>query len=207
MIRGNVGFRLQTNRIKIDETFSLISSFSESNFGEFETTNSTITHGEQINYEVVPGVHRYFQVNKWLFSGGIEMPFTIYDIYKFTQTFENTFLSTSTDFRFEQTSTEEIMGEIPGGYDVGIGANFGIQYALNNNLRLAIQYAPSMRHYKIGGETEFERNINQTFIEQFQNEPEVFISNNANSNFSNTNTLSKVADFRQKMNFALVISF
>jgi hypothetical protein len=77
-------------------------------------------------------------------------------------------------------------GEIPGGYDIGIGSNFGLQYAVNNTLKLAIQYAPSVRHYKIGGETEFVRKTRQTFIEQFENDPVITTDNATTTNFTNT---------------------
>ena len=207
LVRGNVGFRLQTNRIKIDETFSQRNFVTDNSFGQFTNNNSLTIRGEQINYEIVPGIHRYFQVNKWLFSGGLEMPFTIYDIYKFSQKNESEFISSSSEFSFEQTSSDEMTGELPGGYDIGLGANLGLQYALNNKLKLAIQYAPSIRHYKIGGETEFVRKTRQIFTEQFENEPAVTTDNAATTTISNTNTNSKIASFRQKMNFAVIFSF
>ena len=207
LVRGNVGFRLQTNRIKIDQTFEMNSFVTDNSFGQFSNNNSSMVRGEQINYEIIPGVHRYMQINKWLFSGGVEMPFTIYDIYKYRQETESEFVSISSDFRFEQTLSDEMTGEIPGGYDVGIGANFGVQYAVNNVMKLAIQYAPSVRHYKIGGETEFVRKTKQVFFEQFGNDPGFTTDNSTTTKITNTNTQAKTAEFRQKMNFALILSF
>jgi hypothetical protein len=207
LIRGNVGIRLQTNRVKIDETFELSSSISDNSFGEFTNSSSSVTRGNQINYEIIPGVHRYFQVNNWSFSGGIEMPFTVYDIYKFSQNTESEFSSSDFSFNFSQKLTDEMTGELPGGYDIGIGANFGLQYAFNNTIKVGMQYAPSIRHYKIGGETEFIRKSKQVFIEQFENEPETTTTNSSTINTTNTSTNSKTADFRQRMNFALIFSF
>lgn len=207
LVRGNVGFRLQTNRVKIDETFESSSSFTENSFGQFNSENSAVIRGEQINYEIVPGIHRYFQVNKWIVSAGIETPFTIYDIYKFSQSTQSDFSSSSGDFTFQQTVLDDLTGEIPGGYDVGIGANFGLQYAFTNSLKVAIQYAPSMRHYKIGGETQFVRRFRQSFSEEIQGQSPVVTNESSVSNTDNTNTQSKIAEFRQKMNFALVFSF
>jgi len=207
LVKGNTGFRLQTNRIKIDETFENFSSTTDNSFGQFTSENSIVTRGSQINYEVIPGVHRYFQVNKWLFSGGMELPFTIYDIYQYSQIAENKFTSTSSGFSFDQETSDNTTGELPGGYDVGIGANLGMQYAFNNTIKLAIQYAPSIRHYKIGGETEFIRKNSQRFVEQFENEPPIITDTNTTTKVTNTSTQSKTADFRQKMNFALILSF
>ena len=207
LVRGNVGFRLQTNRIRVDETFEMNSDITDNIFGQFISKSSTLIRGEQINYEVIPGIHRYFQVNKWLFSGGIEMPFTVYDIYKFSHNTESEFASSSPGFSFEQNLTDNMTGEIPGGYDIGIGANFGVQHAFNNTIKIAIQYAPSMRHYKIGGETEFTRETRQIFVEQFENDPPTITDSATTTVITNTSTQSKFVEFRQKMNFALIFSF
>ena len=207
LVRGNTGFRLQTNRIKIDETFEVSNSISENSFGQFTSENSSITRGEQINYEIVPGVHRYFQINKWLFSGGIEVPFTIYDIYKFSQEVENNFTTTSPEFNFEQQLFDNTTGELPGGYDIGVGVNAAMQYAFNNTIRVGIQYAPSVRHFKIGGETEFKRRIEQIFIEEFDNNPPAITNTTSITEINSTTTQSEIAEFRQKMNFILVFSF
>ncbi len=207
LVRSNVGFRLQTNRIKIDETFEISSTINDSSFGQFTSENTSVTRGNQINYEVVPGVHRYFQINKWLFSAGIEAPFTVYDIYQLTTMTNNKVTSISGDFSFKQTLSDEQMSEIPGGYDVGLGSNFGLQYAFNNNLKVAIQYAPSIRHYKIGGETASVRRFENVFVEEFDNQGPITTSNSSIMNTTSTSTLSKTAEFRQRMNFALIFSF
>ena len=207
IIRANVGFRLQTNRIKIHETFEISSSTLDNNFGQFQSANSSISRGEQINYEIVPGIHRYFQANKWVFSGGLEIPFTIYDVYTFTQDTNSEFISNSSNFSFTQILTDEGISEMPGGYDVGIGVNLGLQYEVNSTLKLGVQYASSVRHYKIGGESEFLRKSEQIFTEQFEDEAPMTSNVNSIISVTSTNTHSKIADFRQKMNFALVFSF
>jgi len=207
LVRGNVGFRLQTNRINIDETFEIRSSITDNSFGQFTSESSSIIRGKQINYEIIPGIHRYFQINKWLFTGGIEAPFTIYDIFQYSQIVENKFTSSTSGFSFDQETSDETTGELPGGYDVGIGANLGLQHAFNNTVKIAIQYSPSIRHYKIGGESDFTRKNKQRFVEQFENEPPNISESNMTVTTTNSSTQSEIADFRQKMNFAFILSF
>jgi len=205
-ITNNLGFRLMINRIKIDITKTFIRD--EDNFSPISSFFFSRTDKrEQINYEIIPGFHRYFQQGRWTIAAGLELRLNIYGEYIFSERTDNTSTFNSVDEGFITSFENKTELEIPGGFGIGLGTNFGLAYSLSDDWRIGVSYTPGIRGYKIGGESEFLTTTTQIDITTFGGQ---VASRNETTNINKIpfdKNKSDLLDFYQRAFLTLTLGF
>lgn len=202
-VSDNIGFRFTTyfENIKDNERFESTnppgSGFTSNNLFDLQVSQS--------NVELMPGIYRYISRGKWSFAAGLTVPFTIYG--KSTIRFENesNFSFTDGNLTVEQQFFSEETRVRPEGLSMGIGTDLGFYFDLSKNLRLGMNYTPSVRYFVYSGETEVTFS-NRSFVrEEFEGQPPFISEEESGDTTTIDESNSELARFKQK--FALTLGF
>ncbi|MGD0709658.1 MAG: outer membrane beta-barrel protein [Bacteroidales bacterium] len=121
----------------------------EDKLPDLPDSNYIINHVEikQEKFKITPGIQWYIKQNKFIFYGGFDMPFSLFN--------EMTISSHADSYTNNTLSyIEDDMITVPGGISVGIGSIIGFNIKITNHISIGSDASFAFLYSKIGnGET------------------------------------------------------